>query len=185
MSRISELYTKQVVPALMEEFKYSSPMQVPKLVKVVLNCGVGEATANGKAMDYVVYALTQISGQKPMVTRSRKAIATFKLKENAAIGCMVTLRNKRMFDFVDRLISIALPRVRDFRGTPETGFDGRGNYTMGIKEQIVFPELVVDKLDKVRGLDITFVTTAKTDDEGRALLRHLGMPFRKKTPAQA
>ena len=180
MSRLQEHYTKTVVPELMKQFGYTSNMQVPKLTKVVLNAGVGETTVNGKAIDFVVYALTQISGQKPMVTRSRKAIAGFKLKENQPIGCMVTMRSKRMYDFVDRLISVALPRVRDFKGTPTNGFDGRGNYTLGLKEQIVFPEIVMDKLDKVRGLDITFVTTAKTDDEGRALLTLMGLPFRKK-----
>ena len=178
-NRVAEKYKSQVVPALMEEFKYSSVMQVPRLQKIVVNTGVGEMVVNGKAMDFVVYAMTQISGQKPLVRRSRKAIAAFKLKENLPIGCMVTLRNRRMYDFLDRLISVALPRVRDFKGTPRKGFDGRGNYTMGLKEQIVFPEIVMEKLDKVRGMDITFVTSAKTDDEGRALLTHLGLPFRK------
>lgn len=179
MSRLREHYAKTVVPELMKKFGYSSPMQVPKLTKIVLNSGVGETSVNAKAIDFAVYALTQISGQKPMVTRSRKAIAGFKLKENQAIGCMVTMRNRRMYDFFDRLVSVALPRVRDFKGTPPNGFDGRGNYTLGLKEQIVFPEIVMDKLDKVRGLDVTFVTTAKTDEEGRALLGLLGMPFRK------
>ena len=181
MSRVQEKYAKEVVPALMKEFNYSSPMQVPRLVKIVLNNGVGEVTANSKAMDYAVYAMTQISGQKPMITRSKKSISSFKLRENLPIGCVVTLRSKRMYEFLDRLIAVALPRVRDFRGVPQRGFDGRGNYTMGIKEQIVFPEVDIDKLDKVRGMDITFVTTASTDEEGKALLKELGMPFRSPT----
>jgi large subunit ribosomal protein L5 len=179
MNRVQNKYTKDVVPALMKEFNYSSPMQVPRLVKIVLNTGVGEMVTNSKAMEYAVYALTQISGQKPVVTKSRKAIAAFKLRENLAIGCMVTMRQQKMWNFFDRLVSVALPRVRDFRGTPRKGFDGRGNYTMGLKENIVFPEIVMEKLDKVRGMDITFVTTAKTDEEGRALLTQLGLPFRK------
>lgn len=178
MSRVGDNYKKKVVPELMEQFKYSSPMQVPKLTKIVVNTGVGEITQNSKAMEYVVYALTQISGQKPKISRSKKAIAGFKLRAGLPIGCAVTLRSKRMYDFLDRLISVALPRVRDFRGTPRSGFDGRGNYTMGLKEQIVFPEISIDKLDKVRGMDITFVTTASTDEEGMALLQKLGMPFR-------
>lgn len=179
MSRLQEQYKSKIAPALMKEFNFKTPMQVPKLKKIVLNCGVGETVTNSKAIDYVVYALTQISGQKPMVTKSKKAIAAFKLREGLPIGVAVTLRNKKMYDFLDRLISVALPRVRDFRGTPVRGFDGRGNYTLGIKEQIVFPEIIMEKLDKVRGMDITFVTSAKTDEEGRALLTHLGMPFRK------
>jgi large subunit ribosomal protein L5 len=179
MSRLLEHYKKSVVPELMKEFKYSSPMQVPRLKKIVLNQGVGETTSNSKAIDYAEYAIRQISGQKPVVTRAKKAISNFKLKENQAIGCMVTLRGERMYSFLDRLIAVALPRVRDFRGTPRKGFDGRGNYTMGLKEQIVFPEVVMDKLDKIRGMDITFVTSAENDDEGRALLTHMGMPFRK------
>ena len=179
MSRLYERYIKDVVPALMKEFNYSSPMQVPRLKKVVLNTGVGEMTSNSKAMEFAVYAMTQISGQKPVVTKSRKSVANFKLRANLPIGCVVTLRRKRMYEFIDRLISVALPRVRDFRGTPLKGFDGHGNYTLGLREQIVFPEVNVDKLDKVRGMDITFVTTAKSDEEGRALLSHLGMPFRR------
>jgi large subunit ribosomal protein L5 len=179
MSRVYDLYKEKVVPALMEEFKYSSPMQVPKLVKVVLNTGLGEAVNNSKAVQYAEYALTQISGQKAVVTRAKKSIAAFKLREGIPIGCMVTLRKERMYEFLDRLFSIALPRLRDFRGVPRKGFDGRGNYTMGVKEQIVFPEIEIERLDRIRGLDITFVTTATTDDEARALLTHLGMPFRK------
>lgn len=184
MNRLQERYTKEVVPALMKEFKYSSPMQVPKLSKIVLNAGVGEVVVNSKAIEYAVYSMTQVSGQKPMVTRSKKSIAAFKLRANLPIGCMVTLRKERMFDFFDRLVSVALPRVRDFRGTPAKGFDGRGNYTLGLKEQIVFPEIEMDKLDKIRGMDITFVTTAKTDAEGKALLTHLGMPFRSSTTTE-
>jgi large subunit ribosomal protein L5 len=179
MSRLLEQYRKEVVPELMKEFGYSSPMQVPRLTKIVLNAGIGEATANSKAVDYAEYAMRQISGQKPVITKAKKAISNFKLKENQAIGCMVTLRGERMYSFLDRLISVALPRVRDFRGTPRKGFDGRGNYTMGLKEQIVFPEVNVDKLDKIRGMDITFVTSAKNDDEGRSLLTQMGLPFRK------
>ena len=179
MSRVRDSYKKTVVPALVEEFKYSSAMQVPKLKKIVINAGVGEVTQNSKAMEYVVYALTQITGQKPKVTKSKKSVAGFKLRAGLPIGCVVTLRNQRMYEFFDRLVSVALPRVRDFRGTPRTGFDGRGNYTMGLKENIVFPEINIDKLDKVRGMDITFVTSAPSDEEGRALLEKLGMPFKK------
>jgi large subunit ribosomal protein L5 len=179
MNRVNEHYKTAVVPALMQRFKYTSSMQVPKLQKIVLNVGVGETTQNSKAMEYVVYALTQISGQKPVIARSKKAIANFKLREGLAIGCKVTLRRERMYDFLDRLVTVALPRVRDFRGVPKRGFDGRGNYTMGIREQIIFPEINIDKLDKVRGMDISFVTTAKSDDESRALLEELGLPFRK------
>lgn len=179
MSRLGEHYKSKVIGQLMDEFKYSSPMQVPKLKKIVINTGVGEVTSNPKAMEYVEYALTQISGQKPLINRSKKSIAGFKLRAGLPIGCSVTLRGKRMYDFLDRLVSVALPRVRDFKGTPRKGFDGRGNYTLGIKEQIVFPEINIDKLDKIRGMDVTFVTSAQTDDEGRALLTHMGMPFRK------
>lgn len=179
MNRVQERYNKEIIPALIKEFNFTTPMQVPRLQKIVLNCGVGEATQNIKTVDYAVYALTQITGQKPLVSRSKKAIAAFKLREGLPIGVSVTLRREKMWDFLDRLIAVALPRVRDFRGVPTRGFDGRGNYTLGLKEQIVFPEVIVDKLDKVRGLDITFVTTAKNDEEGRALLTHLGMPFRK------
>lgn len=179
MSRLQETYKNQVVKALMDEFKYKTPMQVPKLEKIVINSGVGETTQNIKAIQYAEYAITRISGQKPLITKSKKSIASFKLRQGLPIGCMVTLRKDRMYNFLDRLVSVALPRVRDFKGIPKKGFDGRGNYTMGLKEQIVFPEIDIDKLDKVRGMDITFVTTAKTDDEARALLKHLGMPFRK------
>ncbi|MCO6431811.1 MAG: 50S ribosomal protein L5 [Deltaproteobacteria bacterium] len=179
MSRVYENYKTSVAPALKEEFKYSSSMQVPKLLKVVLNVGVGETVTNGKAMQYVEYALSKISGQKPMVTRAKKSIATYKLRQGLPIGCMVTLRQKRMYNFFDRLVSVALPRVRDFKGVPKKGFDGHGNYTLGLREQIVFPEIEMEKLDKIRGMDITFVTSAKTDEEAQALLAKLGMPFRK------
>ena len=179
MDRLQEHYNKTVVPALMKKFNYSSPMQVPKISKVVLNTGVRDAVGNQKAIQFVEYAMTTISGQKPVVTRAKKSIAAFKLREGLPIGVMVTLRKKRMNDFLDRLITVALPRVRDFRGVPRKGFDGRGNYTMGIKEQIVFPEIQIEKLDQVRGMDITFVTTAKTDEEGLELLELMGMPFRK------
>lgn len=179
MSRLAEHYKENVVPALMKKFNYSSPMQVPKLQKIVLNSGVRDAVANSKAIQFVEYAFTQISGQKPVVTRARKSIAAFKLREGLPIGVMVTMRQKRMLEFLDRFVSVALPRVRDFRGVPKKGFDGRGNYTMGLKEQIVFPEIEIEKLDQIRGMDITFVTSARTDEEGYELLALMGMPFRK------
>lgn len=183
--RLRKIYDEQAVPALKEEFGYTNPMAVPRLEKIVINCGVGETTANPKAMDYVVYAIERIAGQKPVITRSKKAIAAFKLRENLPVGCMVTLRGERMYSFLDRLVNVALPRVRDFRGTPRKGFDGRGNYTFGMTEQIAFPEVDIDKLDKIRGMDITLVTSAETDEEARALLAHLGMPFRKEVKAEA
>lgn len=179
MKPTRDRYKEEVVPKLQEKFQYKSPMQVPRLEKIVLNCGVGETVGNSKAIDYAVYGLTQITGQKPVVTRARKSIAAFKLREGMPIGTKVTVRNTRMWNFLDRLFHVALPRVRDFRGTPTKGFDGRGNYTLGLGEQIVFPEVSIDKLDKIRGLEMTFVTTAETDEEGRALLESLGMPFRK------
>lgn len=179
MSRLAEHYKQTVVPALMKKFNYSSPMQVPKLEKIVLNTGVRDAVNNSKAIQFVEYAMTRISGQKPVVTRAKKSIAAFKLREGLPIGVMVTMRKRRMYEFLDRLVAVALPRVRDFRGVPRKGFDGRGNYTMGIKEQIVFPEIEIEKLDTVRGLDVTFVTSAKSDEEGMELLELMGMPFRK------
>ena len=179
MKKCFDRYKEDVIPAMMQEFEYKNINQVPKLVKVVLNNGLGEAVQNSKVIESAVYAMTQISGQKPLITKAKKSIAGFKLREGMPIGCATTLRNHRMYDFVDRLVAVALPRVSDFRGIPKRGFDGRGNYTMGVKEQIVFPEVEMDKLDKVRGMDITFVTTAKTDEEGKALLKHLGLPFRK------
>jgi large subunit ribosomal protein L5 len=178
MTRLNDKYRKDVVPQLMKEQSYGNVNQVPRLEKVVLNMGLGEAIQNAKIMDSAVAELTAITGQKPVVTKSKKAIANFKLRENMAIGCMVTLRGQRMFEFLDRLMNLALPRVRDFRGVSDRAFDGRGNYSLGIREQIIFPEIDIDKIDKVRGLTVSIVTTAKTDAEGKALLRALGMPFR-------
>ena len=178
MTRLNDKYRKDVVPQLMTEQSYGNVNEVPRLEKVVLNMGLGEAIQNAKIMDSAVAELTAITGQKPVVTKSRKAIANFKLRENMAIGCMVTLRGQRMFEFLDRLMNLALPRVRDFRGVSDRAFDGRGNYSLGIREQIIFPEIDIDKIDKVRGLTVSIVTTAKTDAEGKALLRALGMPFR-------
>lgn len=177
-NRLQEKYEKEVFPVLMKQFGYSSPMQVPKLEKIVLNTGLGEVVINSKVVQFAEYAMTQISGQKPVVRKSKKSIAAFKLRAGLPIGCMVTLRRHRMYEFLDRFISIAVPRTRDFRGLPKRGFDGRGNYTVGIKEQIIFPEIEIEKLDRIRGLDITFVTSAQTDDEGRALLTQMGFPFR-------
>ncbi|MCC7265284.1 MAG: 50S ribosomal protein L5 [Candidatus Latescibacteria bacterium] len=177
MSRLSEQYQKDVVPVLRERFGYQNPMEVPRLEKIVVNMGVGEAVQEPKVMDGALADLTAITGQKPALRRSKKAISNFKLREAIAIGCMVTLRRDRMFEFLDRLVNFALPQVRDFRGVPPKGFDGRGNYNMGIKEQIIFPEIDYDKVDHLRGMNITFVTTAKTDEEARELLRLLGMPF--------
>jgi large subunit ribosomal protein L5 len=177
--RLRERYQKDVVPSLMKQFNYTNPMQVPRLVKVVLNMGMGEAISNAKALDHAVSELGLITGQHPVITRAKKSIATFKLREGMPIGCMVTLRKERMFEFLDRFISAALPRIRDFKGIPSKSFDGRGNYSIGIKEQIIFPEIEIDKVDSIHGMDIVIVTTAKTDEEGRALLGHLGMPFRK------
>lgn len=177
MARLKEKYTSEVVPALQNKFKYTSAMQLPKLEKVVLNMGVGEVKENPKAMDSAVNDLAIITGQKPIITKAKKSIAAFKLREGMNIGCKVTLRGDRMYEFVDKLFSVALPRVRDFRGVNGNSFDGRGNYSMGIKEQLIFPEIEYDKVDKVRGMDIVFVTTAKTDEEAKELLKLLGMPF--------
>jgi large subunit ribosomal protein L5 len=176
---MKERYRKDVVPSLMKQFNYKNPMQVPRLVKVVLNMGMGEAITNAKALDHAVDELQKICGQHAVVTRAKKSIATFKLREGMPIGAMVTLRRERMYEFLDRFISAALPRIRDFKGVSSKSFDGRGNYSVGIKEQVIFPEIEIDKVDAVHGLDITIVTTAKTDEEGRALLGYLGMPFRK------
>lgn len=178
MARLRDRYRKDVVPHLMKEMGYGNVNQVPRLDKVVLNMGLGEAIQNAKVMDSAVAELTAIAGQKPVVTKSRKAIANFKLRENMAIGCMVTLRGQRMYEFLDRMMNLALPRVRDFRGVSDRAFDGRGNYSLGVREQIIFPEIDLDKIDKVRGLTVSIVTTAKTDAEGKALLQALGMPFR-------
>lgn len=177
MARLKEKYDNEIVPALMEKFKYKSPMQMPKLSKVVLNIGVGEAKDNPKDIEAAVNDLSIISGQKPIITKAKRSIANFKIRAGVNIGCKVTLRGERMFNFVDRLFSIALPRVRDFRGIPANSFDGRGNFSMGIKEQLIFPEIDYDKVDKIRGMDITFVTTAKNDEEAKELLTLLGMPF--------
>ena len=179
MNRVLEKYLNEVKPELMKKFEYKSVMQAPKLDKIVINMGVGDAMANSKALDAAVEDLTQICGQKPIITKARKSIAAFKLREGASIGCKVTLRGERMYQFFDKLVSIALPRVRDFRGLSKDSFDGRGNYTLGVKEQLIFPEINYDKVFKIRGMDIVIVTTAKTDNEGRELLTLLGMPFRK------
>jgi large subunit ribosomal protein L5 len=175
--RLKQRYDEKVKASLTKEFSYANPMMVPKLEKIVINMGVGEAAADGKRIDAAAAELAQISGQKPQITRSRKAIANFKLRENQRIGCKVTLRRERMYEFLDRLINIALPRVRDFRGVPGNSFDGRGNYSLGLKEQIVFPEIDYDKVDQIRGMDITIVTTARTDKEAKALLKAFDMPF--------
>ncbi len=177
-SRLREKYQTEVVPALMQEFKYTSVMQVPRLVKIVLNIGLGEAVQNAKSLDAAVGDLTAIAGQKPVVTRAKKAIAAFKLRQGMPIGAMVTLRGDRMFEFLDRFANLALPRVRDFRGISRRSFDGRGNYSIGLREQILFPEIDYDKVDKLRGLEISIVTTATDDAQGYALLKRLGMPFR-------
>jgi len=177
MARLRDKYRNEVTKALMEKFKYKSVMEIPKLEKIVLNMGVGEVKENPKAMDAAVGDMALVSGQKPVVTKAKKSVAAFKLREGMNIGCKVTLRGERMYEFADKLLNIALPRVRDFRGISSNSFDGRGNYSMGIKEQLIFPEVEYDKVDKVRGMDIIFVTTAKTDEEARELLRLLGMPF--------
>ena len=178
MSRLQQHYREKVAPQLTEKFGYKSPMQVPRLTKITLNMGVSEAVADKKVMDNAVGDLTKIAGQKPVVTKAKKAIAGFKIREGQAIGCKVTLRKARMYEFLDRLVTIALPRVRDFRGIPgNRGFDGRGNFALGLKEQIVFPEINYDRVDTVRGMDIQFVTTAKTDKEARALLKAFQLPF--------
>ncbi|MEN6298687.1 MAG: 50S ribosomal protein L5 [Anaerolineaceae bacterium] len=180
MSQIlQERYRKDVAPALMKSLNLTNTMQVPRIKKVIVNIGVGEALDNAKALDAAVEDLTQITGQKPVITKARKSIANFKLREGRAIGVKVTLRGERMWSFLDRLMNIALPRVRDFRGVSADAFDGRGNYTLGLREQLVFPEISYDKIDKLRGLEISIVTTARTDEEGRQLLRMLGMPFKK------
>ncbi len=177
MSRLKDKYINEVLPAMQQKFGYKSPMAIPHLEKVVLNVGVGDVRDNPKAMDAAVNDIALISGQKPVVTKAKKSVAAFKVRKGMNIGCMVTLRGKRMYDFVDKLFNIALPRVRDFRGISANSFDGRGNFSLGIKEQLIFPEIDYDKIDKVRGMDITFVTTAKTDEEARELLGLLGMPF--------
>ena len=179
MARLKEIYQSEIVDAMIKKFGYKNIMEVPKLDKIVINMGVGEAKENAKVLDGAVKDMATISGQKPLVTKAKKSVANFKLREGMNIGCKVTLRGDRMYEFADRLINIALPRVRDFRGVKANSFDGRGNYTMGIKEQLIFPEIEYDKVDKIRGMDIVFVTTAKTDEEARELLRLFGMPFAK------
>lgn len=178
MARLKDYYDKEVVPRLIDTFKYKNAMQVPKLEKVVLNIGLGEAIHNIKLLDSAVDELKMVAGQKPVITRSKKSIAAFKLRIGMPIGCMVTLRHNRMYDFIDKLINIALPRVRDFRGIPGKAFDGYGNYTLGIKEHIIFPEIDYDKIEKIKGLNICVVTTAENDEEGKELLKLLGMPFK-------
>ena len=178
MSRLKEIYQTDLMPALTKEFGYTSPMEVPRLEKIVLNMGLGEAIQNIKVLDASMEELALIAGQRPVVTRARKSIASFKLREGMPIGCMVTLRKGRMYDFFDKLVNVALPRVRDFRGLSDKALDGRGNFTLGIKEHIIFPEIDYDKIDKIKGLNITIVTTAKTDEEGKALLKMMGMPFK-------
>jgi large subunit ribosomal protein L5 len=178
MARLREHYTKTVLPALMQEFGYKNIMAVPKIEKISLNIGLGEATGNPKLMDGAVNELGQIAGQRPVICKATKSIAAFKLRENMPIGCMVTLRGDRMYEFLDRLISVALPRVRDFRGISGKAFDGRGNYTLGIREQLIFPEIDFNKVDKTRGMNISIITTASTDEQARSLLKAMGMPFR-------
>jgi len=178
MSRLKEKYVQEIIPELTKEFGYTNIMQVPRLEKVVINMGLGEAIQNIKILDSASEELALVAGQKPVITKAKKSIASFKLRQGMPIGCMVTLRKEKMYEFLDRLMNIALPRVRDFKGIPAKGFDGRGNYSLGIKEQLIFPEINYDKVDKIKGLNISIVTSAKTDEEGKALLRQLGMPFR-------
>ena len=179
MARLKETYKDQVVPALMEKFQYESIMQAPKVEKIIINMGVGEAKENQKFLDNAVEEMALIAGQKPVVTKAKKSISNFKLREGMAVGCKVTLRGEHMYEFLDKLVNVSLPRVRDFRGVSKTAFDGRGNYALGIKEQLIFPEINYDKIDKIRGMDIIITTTANTDEEARELLKLLGMPFSK------
>ncbi|NKC12270.1 MAG: 50S ribosomal protein L5 [Gammaproteobacteria bacterium] len=179
MARLQEIYREQIVSSLFEQFKYSSVMQVPRISKITLNMGVGEALADKKHLDNAVSDMTKIAGQKPVVTKARKSVAAFKIRDGMAIGCMVTLRRELMYEFLDRLINVAIPRIRDFRGLSPRAFDGRGNYSMGLREQIVFPEIDYDKIDAIRGLDVAISTTAANDEEGRALLRAFNFPFRQ------
>ena len=179
MTRLYDRYTNEAIPALKKEFGYTNPMQVPRIEKVVLNVGLGEAVSNAKLIEVVCNEIGAITGQKPVVTKARKSIASFKLRQGMPIGVTVTLRRDRMYEFLDRLMNIALPRVRDFRGVSSKAFDGKGNYTLGIKEHIIFPEIAIDKIEKVYGMNICVVTSARTDDESRSLLKYLGMPFKK------
>lgn len=176
--RLKEKYNKEVIPSMMKEFKYTNVMQVPRLDKIVLNMGLGEAVKDVKVVEAATRDMSMITGQKPVVTKAKKSIATFKLRAGMPIGCMVTLRGAKMYEFFDRFANFSIPRIRDFKGMPDRSFDGRGNYTIGIKEQIIFPEIEYDKIDKIRGMNITINTTAKTDEEAKALLKHLGIPFR-------
>ena len=178
MEKLKEQYQKEVIPALMKKFEYKSLMEVPKLEKIVINIGLGDVKDNPKSLDNAISDLTIITGQKPVITKAKKSIAAFKLREGVNVGCKVTLRNDKMYDFANKLFNVALPRVRDFRGIPADSFDGRGNYSMGIKEQLIFPEIEYEKVDRVRGMDIIFVTTAKSDEEAKELLKLLGMPFK-------
>jgi len=178
-SRLKEKYQQEVVPALQKEFNYKNPMQVPGVHKVVVNIGMGEVIQNAKAMDAAVSDLATITGRRPVITRAKRSVAAFKLREGMQIGCMVTLRGDRMYQFLDKLVNVALPRLRDFQGVSPEAFDGRGNYTLGLREQLVFPEIDYDKVDKVRGMEVSIVTTARTDEEGRRLLKLMGMPFKK------
>ena len=178
-TRLRERYENEIAPALMQEFGYGNPMQVPRLVKVAINIGMGEAVTNAKALDAAAADLAAITGQKPVITRAKKSIANFKLRENMPIGMMVTLRGERMYEFLDRFLNIALPRIRDFQGAPANAFDGRGNYSIGIREQLIFPEIEYDRIDRIRGMQITIVTTAKTDEEARRFLQMLGVPFQR------
>ena len=178
MARLKEYYKKEVIPALMKEFNYRNTMQVPKIEKIVVNMGLGEATQNIKVLDNAADELSVIVGQKPVITKAKKSIATFKVRKGMSIGCSVTLRSERMFEFFDRLVNVAIPRIRDFRGISPRSFDGRGNFSLGVREQFIFPEIEYDKIDKVRGMNITIVTSAKSDDEARQLLRLMGVPFR-------
>lgn len=179
MKNLKERYKKEIIPEMMKKFGYKNPMQVPRVIKLVINRGVGEATQNPKAMDASAAELAAITGQKPLITKSKKSIAGFKLKENISIGCVVTLRGQRMYDFLGKLVNICLPKIRDFRGVNPKSFDGHGNYSIGIKEQLIFPEVIYDKVDKVRGMDITIVTSANKDEEALELLKLVGIPFRK------
>ncbi len=179
MARLKEIYKNTIAPALKDEFGYTNPMQIPAVTKIVVNMGCGEASQNSKLIEGALSDMTAITGQKPVVTRARKSIANFKLRDDMPVGCRVTLRGDQMWEFLDRLVNVALPRIRDFKGVSPKSFDGRGNYTLGIKEQIIFPEIEYDKVDKVRGMDVTICTSANTNDEGRALLKQFSMPFRK------
>lgn len=183
MARLKELYLKELAPRLMTELQLKNAMEVPRIEKVVINMGLGEAIQNIKVLESAVEELSRITGQKAVITRAKRSIASFKLREGMPIGCMVTLRRERAFEFLDRLLNVGLPRVRDFKGVSPKGFDGRGNFTMGIREQLIFPEIDIEKIDKVKGMNITIVTSARTDEEGRALLTVLGMPFRKQSVA--